>query len=140
MGLRIENGQVVDDEAIKLNVSFYEHARKVGVGKYAAVDYIKVRAPGFRDYMSRPATDDDKASYPKEWDAYQGGKQADTGETPLTMLPSFKTAFALELKLQGITCIEVLGSRGEPDADYLKPMWKEARNYIKLQEMNNEEG
>ena len=132
-------GQVVDDDAVLPVVTFYEHARRVAFDKYINVDYIKIKAPGVRDFMSRVATDADKAEHSAEWDAYQRGQfSQEEGETPLTLLPAFKTAFAMELKSRGIDCIEVLAARGEPEQEYLLPMYKQAKKYVMLLEDDNE--
>jgi hypothetical protein len=133
-------GKIVDDEATPVVVSFYEHARRVGFDKWINVDYIKTKAPGVRDFMSRAATDDDKAEHPEAWDAYQRGQVGEEeGNTPLTLLPSHKTAFAMEFKSMGVESIEVLGARDKPGQDYLIPMWKQAKKYITLLEDDDSE-
>jgi hypothetical protein len=142
MGLRMVGGKVVDDDLIPPVVTFYEHVRRVGMTKYINVDYIKIKAPGVRDFMSRAATAKHKAEYSEEWDKYQCGQQVDgvEGETPLTVLPAFKVAFAMDLKQRGITCIETLAASIEPEQDYLLPMWKQAKKWALLSEAENEEG
>lgn len=137
MGLRMVGGEVVDDDVIRLRITFSEEAEQIGVGRYRSVDYITKKAPGCRDFMSKPATDEDKKAYPKEWADYQGGMQGDDKNTSLTMLPAFKTAFALELKIQGVESIEELAARPEPDGAHLIPIWKQARRYIQLLEDDN---
>jgi hypothetical protein len=141
MSLRMAGGQVVDDEAIPSKVTFYEHARRVAFDKYVNVDYIKIKAPGVRDFMSRIATDADKREFSDEWEVYQRGQQTDgEGETPLTLLPTFRTAFAMDFHRRGITCIETLAASTEPTEDYLLPMWKQAKKYVALTEIEDEAG
>ncbi len=134
------DGKIVDDEATPAVVTFYEHARRVGFNEWINVDYIKIKAPGVRDFMSRAATDEDKAEYSEEYEAYQRGQfREEEGNTPLTLLPSHKTAFAMELKAMGIESIEVLGARDMPEKEYLVPMWKQAKKFIKMLEDDDSE-
>lgn len=146
MGYKLVGDKVIDEEETsRLVVSFYEHSKKCGIGRWKPADYIKIRAAGVKDFMSRPVTEEDKQNYPTQWQDYQDGKgNSEEGETPLTMLPAHKTAFALELKLQGITSIEVFGSRPKPkpEAHHLVPMWKQAVMFLKIKddEAKDEEG
>lgn len=128
MQFELVNGEIKDVEMLPTNVSFYEHAKKVGVGKFVPIDYIKIKTVGQRDFMSRPATDDDKAAYPNEWAAYQAGlSEEDEGITPLNSLAKHKQAFALELANLGIHTVEELAAMPEAPFDYLEPMYREAK-------------
>lgn len=138
MALELVNNQVVETGGARPFVEFYEHAKKVGVGKFEPVIYIKIKNPGYKDFMSRPATDEDKAEYSAEWAAFQKGVELTEGRTPLSQLPAYKTAWELELRVMGIDCVEVLAGREEPEQDYLKPMHKQAVMFMKLQETENE--
>jgi hypothetical protein len=138
MELQEINGKVVE-VGTPPTATFYEHPKKVGIGKYKSVDYVSVRAPGFKDYMSRPATEQDKVDFPDAWANYQGGMEQVTGSTPLTMLPAYKTAFMLELKVRGITCIEQLADAPAPHEDYLTPIWNQAKLYMTLAEGDTSE-
>jgi hypothetical protein len=139
MGLRLINGEIVDDERPSVTVRFYEHAKKVGIGKYVPVDYIEVRAIGQRDFMSRPATDRDKQDYPEEWAAYQSGlAQQDAKTTPLNALPAFKSHFGLELNSMGIHTVEELSFCDECPIAGCELLWKQAKKYVILLEDDDE--
>lgn len=130
MKFELVGGEIKDVEVMPSNASFYEHAKKVGPSKYIPVDYIKIKTVGQRDFMSRPATDEDKAAYPQEWAAYQSGLSVENeGTTPLNSLANHRQAFALDLANMGIHTIEELAIKQEVP-DYLIPMWKEAKARI----------
>lgn len=140
MSLKIVNGKIVEETGARSFVEFYEHAKKVGVGKFDTVIYITIKPVGCKDFMSRPATDADKAEYPVEWQNFQQGISTTEGVTGLGQLPAFKTAFGLELEAKGISSVEELAARSEPEEDYLKKLWQQARVYIQLQDAENESG
>lgn len=53
---------------------------------FEPVDYIQIQQPGERDMLMRPVRDEDKARFPKHWEAFQANaKQAPDG-TPVQML------------------------------------------------------
>lgn len=140
MELAEVNGKIVELGGPKPFVEFYEHPKKVGIGQYETVIFIKIKPKGCRDFMSRPATDEDKRDYADAWAMFQKGVTPEEGRTPLGQLPSFKTAFKLELEAKyGVECVEDLAAREQPPENYLVPIWRDARNYIKLLEMQNDE-
>lgn len=135
MGFRVINGEVVDSDAPKVRVSFYEHPLQVGKGRYIPCDYIKRQAVGARDFVSRRATEQDKLDYPAEWEAYQSGKEThDAGSTPLTALPAYRLHLGLELKAMRVETIEQLAFCDECPLEGAEKLWKQAKRYIELEE------
>lgn len=128
------DGKVVGADTLPVKAEFYEHMKQVGLHEYEPTDYITVRRVGVKDYISRKATDEDKARFPREWAAYKAGQSSGSGETPLTELPACKSAFVLELQQIGVNTIEELAAKSEVPYDYLVPMWKQAKRYIQLTE------
>lgn len=139
MGLRVENGVIVEDGP-GVKAEFYTHPRKVGPQKWEPTTYIKVRARGARDFVSRRATDADKADFPEAWALFQRGETGEGG-TPLTMLPARTEAYELELEVMGIESVEALAEldsvpedeSGEPKV-HLAKMLQQAKRYVQLKE------
>ena len=50
------------------------------------MDYIRMRQPGERDEIMRPAHDGDRRRFARHWAAYQDGRQALPDGTPLVTL------------------------------------------------------
>lgn len=139
MGLRLIDGEVVEVGA-KPHVTFFEHMEKKGIGKYKPVDYIAEKYVGQRDFMSRPVTDEDRERYPKEWAEYEAGTQKDLVCTPLSALPSFKSAFGLELEALGITTVQELAVKTECPIEGLEVLWKHAKGFVRaLEEEDGED-
>lgn len=136
MGLRIENGEVVETSA-PLKAEFYEHAKRVAIDKWNPTIYVKVKAPTVRDYHSREATEQDKLDYPEAWKRFQAGLTRDDSGTPLAQLPANKTAFEMELKARKIDTVELLAALDEPPADYMTKMWQQAKMFVQLSEMDD---
>jgi hypothetical protein len=134
--LRIVQGRVVEDGP-PLRAEFYEHAKKVGIGKWEPTVYFSLKAPGVRDWRSREATEQDKLDHPEAWKRFQQGvKQSDEG-TGLTQLPAHKTAFEFELRAMGVDTVEGLALLDEPPAEHLIGMWKQARMFVQLSESDD---
>jgi len=136
MSLMLVNGSVVETNQPKLRVEFFEDAKKIGIGKFESATFIKVRAPGVRDYVSRLATENDIQEYPAEYALFVEGDTLEEG-TPLSQLPGYKKAFALELAAMGIESCEDLAERSEAPEDYLAQMYAQACMFVKLKEIDD---
>lgn len=78
----------------KMAVWFYTKAVKNGAKSEAAgtpifepIDYVHIQQPGERDYQERPAKQQDKDRWPRQWAFYKEGKDQKVGDgTPLDFL------------------------------------------------------
>lgn len=91
------------------------HARKdedasAREGRPVYVDsvYVAVKIPDERDYISRPATDEDKEKFPEAWQAFER-TQGKTG-THLRTLPGITPARFHEFIEMGIRTVEQLAA------------------------------
>jgi hypothetical protein len=134
--LRLVNGQIREDHA-PLHAEFYEHAKRVAIDKWIPVINVRLKSPKYRDSHSRIATDEDKLEYPDAWKKFQAGDEQQTNGTPLGQLPANKTAFSMELKARGIDTVELLAALPEAPADYMEPMWKQAKKFVQLSEADD---
>ena len=109
-----QNNQKAGDE--KLLVKFYIKARpdkaatlEEGRPMFKDVEYIDIRIPGSRDGVGRPATDDDKARFPRHYDAFKSrtGDEALDG-TPLIEWPQVTRSQAEELSYFNCKTVEQL--------------------------------
>lgn len=61
-------------------------SREMGRPISRQVDYIRIRQPGERDEIMRPAHDGDRKRFARHWEAYQAGRQEAPDGTPLAIL------------------------------------------------------
>lgn len=61
-------------------------SREMGRPISRSVDYIRIRQPGERDEIMRPAHDGDRKRFARHWEAYQAGRQESPDGTPLAIL------------------------------------------------------
>lgn len=132
----MEGGVVVDTQDLPAIAEFYEGSKKIGIGKFEPCIYVKLHAPGSRDSISYIATDEHRQEYASAWELFQAGLTLPDG-TDLEQLPACKAAFVMELKALNITTVEALAALDEPPEEYLRDMWKQAVNYVKLLEMDD---
>jgi hypothetical protein len=118
----------------QMNVLFYKKAvidpiesRERGRTWTRAVDYVKIQQPGERDYVDRPARDDDKARWPQLWARYeQGQKQAPQG-TPIDILFPQNPEIPANLHTLGVHTIEQCAGLTEHGAQTIgigATMWR----------------
>lgn len=89
-----QNGGIVEfgDDA-RLFVEFSSRpvldevaSREAGRPVHKPVDYIRIRQPGERDEIMRPAHDLDRRRFARHWAAFQEGRTAAPEGTPLSVL------------------------------------------------------
>lgn len=89
-----------------------------GRNRYKNVPYVAIRPKGERDFVSRPATDEDRRRFPRAWAAWEAAK-ANPPKPSVALLPGIRPAALRELEDVGITNIEQLaayeGELGELD-------------------------
>ncbi len=74
------------------------------------VDYIRIRQPGERDEIMRPAHDGDRRRFARHWEAYQAGRQEAPDGTPLSILFPNNPEIVENLKYLKVFTIEQLGA------------------------------
>lgn len=92
-------------EETEPRVKFYEHAvrdqkrereqqQRIEAGAeeiarpfFKVADYVEIRFPDVKDYISRPVKDEDRRTYPQQWAAYQARKERGGSRTELAVLP-----------------------------------------------------
>lgn len=88
------NGGIVEfGDDSRLFIEFYSRAVPDEVASREAsrpisrqMDYIRIRQPGERDEIDRPAHNGDQRRFARHWAAYQDGRQAVPDGTPLALL------------------------------------------------------
>jgi len=61
-------------------------SKELGRPVHVAVDYVHIQQPGERDYIEKPVTQEHLMRFPRQWAAYQNGKQDAPAGTPLAIL------------------------------------------------------
>lgn len=74
------------------------------------MDYIRIRQPGERDEIMRPAHDGDRRRFRRHWDAFQDGRQALPEGTPLALLFPNNPEIIENLKHDKIFVVEQLAA------------------------------
>lgn len=100
---------------------YKKHHQGAGHDKFTEVDFIEMRRPG--DTLSvivRPVRPTDKASFPKDWEAYAKGHSEVTRGTPISVLPGIGKAYEMELKALGIATIENLRDVSDVDGQKIQ--------------------
>ena len=128
-------------EKAEVNVEFYLHpvvdreaSLKAGRRIYKPETYIKVQNRGYKDFMSRRATEQDQHDYPIAWARFENGKHRDVG-TPLDKLPSWTPEIEAELKSLDIHSLEDLVRKDvAADLNHLK---QQAQWFIEMKEAAN---
>lgn len=98
------------DDAIK-NES---ETRKKGYAVFDEVLMVKIKVPNQQDCVPRPATQADKARFPKSWDAYVTGKEPADDGFPLAQWPQMTSGELKVCEANGIKTVEQLADI--PDA------------------------
>ena len=110
------------DEA--LYVQFYQRPDKdmeasqaAGRAIYKTAEYVRISVPGDKTtVIDRPirVIEDEPARFPKQYDAFKRGAEAEVTGTPLEAMPSLSLAIIEEYKFLKIRTVEALA--GVPDA------------------------
>lgn len=83
-------------------------SREMGRPISRSVDYIRIRQPGERDEIMRPAHDGDRKRFARHWAAYQDGKQEAPDGTPLSILFPNNPEIVENLKYLKVLTVEQL--------------------------------
>jgi hypothetical protein len=110
------NGGIVEfGSDARLFVEFYSRSVRDEVASKSAdrpvhvqVDYVRIRQPGERDEINRPAHDGDRRRFSRHWQAYQEGRQATPDGTPLSILFPNNPEIVENLKYDKIFVVEQL--------------------------------
>jgi len=110
------NGGIVEfGNDARLFVEFYSRSVRDEVASkdqgrpvHAQVDYVRIRQPGERDEINRPAHDGDRRRFARHWQAYQEGRQAMPEGTPLSILFPNNPEIVENLKYDKILVVEQL--------------------------------
>lgn len=107
-----------------LYVQFYQRADKdmeasnaEGRAIYKTVEYVRIQVPGDKTMtIDRPirVIEDEPARFPKQYEAFKRGAEAEIVGTPLEAMPGLSVAEIEELKFLKIRTVEALA--GVPDA------------------------
>ncbi len=74
------------------------------------VDYIRIRQPGERDEIMRPAHDGDRRRFARHWAAYQDGRQEAPDGAPLSLLFPNNPEIIENLKYFKVLVVEQLAA------------------------------
>ena len=75
---------------------------------FVQVDYVRIRQPGERDEILRPAHRGDQQRFARRWQAYQEGRQELPAGTPLAILFPNNPEIVENLKYDKIFVVETL--------------------------------
>lgn len=105
-----------------------------GVPKYVDMDFITITIPGDKyTEVHRPVSDYDQWRFPREYEAFKRGKDAELVGTPLTMWPALAASQVAELKHQGIRTIEQLAGLSDSVSGSLRGFYalkNKAQQYL----------
>ncbi len=110
-------GLVTFGEDARLFVEFVSRSvpdevksRDAGRPVSVQMDYIRIRQPGERDEILRPAHDGDRRRFSRHWAAYQEGRQELPAGTPLAILFPNNPEVVENLKYDKIFVVEQLAA------------------------------
>lgn len=111
-----KNGGIVEfGDDSRLFVEFTSRAvpdeiasREMGRPISRQMDYIRIRQPGERDEIMRPAHDGDRKRFARHWEAYQAGRQEAPDGTPLSILFPNNPEIVENLKYLKVFTVEQL--------------------------------
>jgi predicted flap endonuclease-1-like 5' DNA nuclease len=113
---------------------FYTHPQPQNGGGFKDVVYVEIFIKGNKNTtFSKPATDQDKADYPKAWAAYDQNNPDLCDGNPIGSLPGVGPSQVMALKSLGIFSIEDMATLGEPginDVPGGRTLQKRARAYL----------
>lgn len=107
-----------------LYARFYLHPKKdekasIDEGRpiFREVPYIEIRVPGDKGtVINRPVRDRDRAEFPKQWAAFEAGKEQGVDGTPLEEWPMISRAQVEELRFFGVRSVEQLAQMSDSNA------------------------
>jgi hypothetical protein len=112
------NGGIVEfGSDARLFVEFYSRSvldekasKDAGRPVHAQMDYVRIRQPGERDEINRPAHNGDRQRFTRHWQAYQEGREATPAGTPLAILFPNNPEVVENLKYDKIFVVEQLAA------------------------------
>ena len=121
--------------AVQNNAMTREQGRPV----FVDVDYVEIIIPADKHAkVDRPARDEDKQRWPREWAKYEAGQQAAVTGTPLTALSWLMPSQVKSLEAVGILTVEHLAGVSDGNLKNLgmggRDMRERARNFLKVAE------
>ena len=85
-------------------------SRDAGRPVFVQMDYVRIRQPGERDEILRPAHRGDQQRFARRWQAYQEGRQDLPAGTPLSILFPNNPEVVENLKYDKIFVVETLAT------------------------------
>lgn len=95
-------------EFVSRSVQDEVQSRDAGRPVFVQVDYVRIRQPGERDEILRPAHRGDQQRFARRWQAYQEGRQELPAGTPLSILFPNNPEVVENLKYDKIFVVEQL--------------------------------
>ena len=95
-------------EFVSRSVQDEVQSRDMGRPIFVQVDYVRIRQPGERDEILRPAHRGDQQRFARRWQAYQEGRQELPAGTPLAILFPNNPEIVENLKYDKIFVVETL--------------------------------
>lgn len=142
MEFDVVNGRVIERSA-RPHAEFYLHAvldidasKQEGRRIYHDATYIKIKAQGAKDFVSRKATEEDKRIYAKEYAAFINDSEPEGMDVGLLIQSLGDLA---EAKSLGITTVEKLAEI-EVLPENLKPYRNKAKIFMELNNETDREG
>lgn len=122
-------------------VEFYDHAvtdreatEREGRRMFRDVLYIKVKNRGFKDYISRPATEQDKDDYPQAFARYLNAQSRKAAGFQLSAFPAASPSILAKLRLLRIETAEQLATAALDNPEEFEPLLTMAKAYVKALE------
>lgn len=134
-----ENGALVEfySEAVQNNFKSKQEGRPI----YEDRVFVRIQTPGdTRTMINSEATDQDKAQFPKSWEAFQRGLEAVTEGTPLAQWTAVTTSQVKELAHVHVRTVEHLAALSDSSLQKMGPGYQslreQARHYIEAAKGN----
>lgn len=121
-----ENGALVEFyiQAVQNNVLSKHEGRPI----YSDKVFVTIQTPGdTRTTINRPATDQDKARFPKSWHAFQEGLSEVTEGTPLAQWPAVSASQVKELQHVHVRTVDQLAALSDASIQRMGPGYQQLR-------------
>jgi hypothetical protein len=113
--INFDTGRVTYGNDSRMHVRFYRgqqlhgmQSAEAGRPIFVGVDMIEIRQPGERDVFCGLATEWHKRRFPKQWEAYQAGREYQPDGTPLDVLFPTEPEVVTNLRYFKIFTVEQL--------------------------------
>lgn len=121
-----ENGALVEfyTEAVQNNFKSKQEGRPI----YEDRTFVRIQTPGdTRTTINRPATEQDKARFPKSWHAFQEGLSEVTEGTPLAQWPAVSASQVKELQHVHVRTVDQLAALSDASIQKMGPGYQQLR-------------